>query len=125
PAHSLASFPDLPLHTADLSIDGRRKPIFNLREQMLERVESRAVMPREVALCLVRRSTDGQTRLVPLEPADTLQQLLSSTSYLDEPHVMARNLAVIDRLVQSAQNFVLELGREPAGIVNALNGLWR
>ncbi|TMC58357.1 MAG: hypothetical protein E6J26_05100 [Chloroflexi bacterium] len=121
---SQSLFPDLPLQTADLSIDGRRKPIFNLREQMPAYVESAALMPREIALCLVRRSADGQTRLQPLDPANALRQMLSSTSYLDEPHVMAQNLAVIDRLIQRARIFALELGSEPSTIVAALNSLW-
>ena len=121
---SLSSFPDFPFQTADLSIDGRRKPIFNLREQMPAHVESAALAPREIALCLVRRSADGQTHLQPVDRASILRQLLSSTSYLDEPQVMVQNLAVIDGLVQRAKNFVLELGRDPAGIVGVLNDLW-
>lgn len=116
-----ALFPELPQDSPDLSIDGRRKPIFNLRELMPERVETQAVTPQSVALCLVRRSADEHTRLLPLDEDIMLYQVSGDTSYLDETDVMAQNLAVIDQLIKQSDNFILELGQEPDEIVATLN----
>ncbi|MBI1800762.1 MAG: hypothetical protein HY259_13205 [Chloroflexi bacterium] len=115
-----ALFAELPPDTPDLSLDGRRKPIFQLGQLMPERVETAAVAPRSIALCLTRRSPDGQTRLLPLDDDITLYQIIRDTSYLDEPEVMAQNLAVIHGLILRSRNFILELGRDPAEIVRAL-----
>lgn len=116
----LALFLELQGRASDLSIDGRRKPIFNLRELLPESVESNAVTPRSIALCLTRRSTDGRTHLLQLDEDITLQQIIGDTCYLDEPQVMEQNLALLHQLILRAHNFILELGSDPAAIVNTL-----
>ncbi len=122
-AEGRALFPELPSATADVSMDGRRKPIYDLRALMPAAVEPAAVVPRSIALCLVQRSADARTRLTPLDAESTLQQIVTSTSYLDEPHVMAQNLAAIDGLLQRARNYTLELGRDPQEIVTMLEAV--
>ena len=116
-----ALFPELPDDISDRSIDGRRKPIYDLRALMPRRIETRAVTPRSVALCLTHRSADGKTRLSPLDADIMLYQIIRDTSYLDEPDVMARNLSVIDRLIRHSRNYRLELGSDPAGIVATID----
>ncbi|MEP7198601.1 MAG: hypothetical protein ABI874_02180, partial [Chloroflexota bacterium] len=122
-ADGRALFPELPAETSDLSIDGRRKPIFDLRDLMPNCVESAAVTPRSVALCLTRRSADAHTHLLPLDEDITLHQIIRDTSYLDEPHVMAQNLAVLDQLIQRARNFILELGSDPHELVAIIEAI--
>jgi hypothetical protein len=115
-----AFFPELPHESDDRSIDGRRKPIFDLRKLMPGRIETGVLTPRSIALCLTRRSADEQTHLLPLDEDITLYQIIRDTSYLDEIDVMAQNLSVIDRLIQRSSSYVLELGRDPAEIVAAI-----
>jgi hypothetical protein len=116
-----ALFPELPADISDRSIDGRRKPIYDLRTLMPGRIETGALTPRSISLCLTRRSADEQTHLLPLDEDITLYQVIRDTSYLDELDVMARNLAVIDQLIQSSNSFILELGSDPAEIVAAID----
>jgi hypothetical protein len=116
----LTLFPELPQQTPDLSTDGRRKPIFTLRDLMPERVETSAVCPRAVSLCLVQRSHDERTHLSPLDEDLTLYQIIQNTSYLDELDVMARNVSVIHQLIQRSQNYILELGRDVDELVQTL-----
>jgi hypothetical protein len=115
-----ALFPELPDQSLDRSIDGRRKPIYDLRTLMPNRIETEALTPRSIALCLTRRSADEQTRLLPLDEDIMLYQVIRDMSYLDEPDVMAQNLSIIDRLIQCSRSYILELGRDPAGIVAAI-----
>jgi ABC-type cobalamin/Fe3+-siderophores transport system ATPase subunit len=119
-ADGRALFPEFSGESGDLSIDGRRKPIFDLRALMPERIESGTVNPRAVMLCLVRRSEDADTHLHALDEDIMLHQIIRDTSYLDEVQVMAQNLSVIDRLIKQAQNYMLELGSDPAAIVAAI-----
>jgi len=121
-AEGRALFPELPGESGDLSIDGRRKPIFDLRALMPERIETGVVTPASIALCLVRRSADSDTHLHPLDEDIMLHQIIRDTSYLDEVEVMARNLSVIDRLINRSHNYILELGSDPAEIVAAIEG---
>jgi hypothetical protein len=116
-----ALFPELPLDSPDRSLDGRRKPIYDLRALMPERIEDSAVAPRSIALCLTRRSADAATHLLPLDEDIMLYQIIRDTSYLDEADVMAQNLAVIDQLIKHSRNYVLELGSDPAEIVAAVD----
>jgi hypothetical protein len=116
-----ALFPELPEEIADRSIDGRRKPIYDLRALMPERIETHALMPRSVALCLTRRSADDQTRLRPLDVDSMLHEIIRDTSYLDEPDVMAQNLSVILQLILRSRSYTLELGFDPAAIVAAID----
>jgi ABC-type cobalamin/Fe3+-siderophores transport system ATPase subunit len=115
-------FPELPGESADLSIDGRRKPIFDLRALMPERIETGVVTPASIVLCLVRRSADSDTHLHPLDEDIMLHQIIRDTSYLDEVEVMAQNLSVIDLLIKRSHNYILELGSDPAEIVAAIEG---
>jgi hypothetical protein len=119
-AEGRALSPELPGDGGDLSIDGRRKPIFDLSVLMPERIETGVVFPRAVTLCLVRRSADTRTHLQPLDEDIMLHQIIRDTSYLDEIDVMAQNLSVIDRLIKPAQNYMLELGSDPGEIVAAI-----
>jgi len=120
-AEGRALFPELPAESGDLSIDGRRKPIFDLRALMPERIETGVLTPASIALCLVRRSEDASTKLQRIDEDIMLHQIIHDTSYLDEVEVMAQNLSVIDRLIRHSGNYVLELGRDPAEIVSAID----
>ena len=120
-AEGLALFPELPRESGDLSIDGRRKPIFDLRALMPERIETEVVRPSSIVLCLVRRSDDAATKLHRIDEDIMLHQIIRDTSYLDEVEVMAQNLSVIDRLIHQAGSYILELGQDPNEIVAAID----
>lgn len=120
-AEGRALFPELPGESGDLSIDGRRKPIFDLRALMPERIETGVVRPSSIVLCLVRRSEGAATKLQRIDEDIMLHQIIRDTSYLDKVEVMAQNLSVIDRLIQHSGNYILELGGDPNEIVATID----
>jgi ABC-type cobalamin/Fe3+-siderophores transport system ATPase subunit len=119
-SEGLTLFPELLQTTPDLSTDGRRKPIFWLRDLMPACVETAAVYPHTIALCLTQRSHDEHTHLSLLDEDIALYQLTRNTSYLDEVDVMSRNLSVIHQLIQRSRAYMLELGRDVDELVQTL-----
>jgi len=117
----LASFPE---YTGQrFKVREQHKTVVNLRAAHPERIVEQIIRPPAIQLCLVERRDTARTDIAELSPADFLPQLAAHTVYWDEPRRLAHNSATLQALLQAAGLYRLSLGREPDGIVAAIEAL--
>jgi hypothetical protein len=86
-------------------------------------VRTAAIVPAAIDVCLLSRSADGRTRLMPADrPAAAEATVLNSLHYHTEA-VWQRNLELIARLLDGAHWHRLEIGSDPDDLLHAIASL--
>ncbi len=81
------------------------------------------VIPQSLDLCLLSRSDDGGSHLLPATYDTILDAVMVNSIFYDTPQVWRRNLALIHRLLENAHFYELKIGVDASGIVEALKPL--
>ncbi|GAB4456177.1 MAG: hypothetical protein Fur0044_50160 [Anaerolineae bacterium] len=98
----------------------QRKTVVNLRAVHTDRLAETLFMPQQIHLCLVERSSNTQTEIAPLSPAEAEPVLAANSVFWDEPARLAHNTAALHVLLESAGLYRLKIGTEPEGIVQTI-----
>ncbi len=101
------------------------KYVLDLRELDPQLVISDAITPAAIELCLLARGNRPDTIVEPAEPAEVWRAIMANSIFYDTPEVWRRNLTQVERVVSRAQCHHLQIGEEPAGILAAIEKLWR
>ncbi|MCI0396828.1 MAG: hypothetical protein L0332_05665 [Chloroflexi bacterium] len=88
-----------------------------------ERVQATAFYPEAIDLCLLQRSDQPGTSLVPAVPEAVWEAVMANSLYYDTAAAWLRNLAPIERLIGQARAYHLLLGTDPASALPALAAL--
>lgn len=95
----------------------------NLRDLYPQKVVEQALDPQEVDLCLLTRQDSEETTIEPATETAVWDAVLQNSLFFDDEAVWKRNLAQITPLLDRARCYHLRIGRDPARITEAVQGL--
>jgi len=77
-----------------------------------------------IELCLLTRADQERTTIAPASNEEVWGAVLRNSLYYDQPDVWQRNLARIAPVLARAGTHHLTIGRDPQGLLRAMNRLW-
>ncbi len=122
-ADMVPAFPGLAPLLTPRAVRDETKHGIDLRRLDPGLVQARSAAPARVTLCLLRRGGRAETRVTPASDDEMWAAVLRNSLYYDRDEVWARNLDALAPLLTGARAVHLAIGREPAGIVAAAEGL--
>ena len=87
-------------------------------------VQTGAVRPSAVTLCLLSRGAGDETSWQPASTGEVAGAVMANSLFYDTAEVWRDNLAAIDRLLARARCYHLSIGRDPDRLVAAVETLW-
>lgn len=87
-------------------------------------VQTDAVRPSSVTLCLLSRGAGDETTWRPASSGEVAGAVMANSLFYDTAEVWRENLAAIDRLLARARCYHLSIGRAPDRLVAAVKTLW-
>ena len=105
-------------------VGGRRQFTLDLRRYDPRLVVDEAWPAGVIELCLLARSDDDETTIVPATDEEVWEAVLHNSLPYDSPDVWARNLARLTPLLARAGTHHLTIGRDPQDVIAAINRLW-
>lgn len=116
----LHRFPHVQSLLTPEQVRGEIKFALDLRQFDPAPVCAEAIRPQAIDLCLLRRSSDGLTRLMPAPVAAILEAVMANSLYYDSLPIWQRNLGQISRLLAGAACYDLAIGVVADDILSAL-----
>jgi hypothetical protein len=104
-------------------VRGEMKYMLDLRHMDPALVQEAAIIPTGIDVCLLRRSADGHSRLLPVGREEAMEAAVLNSLHYHTDDVWQRDLELIDQLLDAARWHRLEVGAAPAEIVNTLEAL--
>jgi hypothetical protein len=118
-------FPQVTHLLAGQTVRGEIKQAADLRQLDPALVHERYLQPSEIVLCLLSLSHEDKSTLRPVGEQEVQEAIMANSLFYDSADVWQSNLAQIGRLLAVARTFHLAVGHDTAGLVNALDALWR
>ena len=119
-----ADFPALhPLLTPE-EVRGETKFSLDLRQLDPALVQSDAIQPSVIDVCLLTRHDQPATRLLPASPLEFIETAMQNSLHYDGPDAWRANVALIERLAAVARCHHLVVGTDIESLVSVARGLW-
>jgi hypothetical protein len=119
----IAEFPRLGPLLASEAVREETKFSLDLRQLDESLVQTTAISPAAILLCLLERHDHSGTILQPATEAELWAAVMRNSLYYDTEMVWRRNLAQLERLLSRARAFRLVIGTDTQGVINTINGL--
>lgn len=95
----------------------------NLRRLHPDRVQTTAVSPHSIDLCLLSQGGSPETELTPAAETAVWDAIMANSIFYDTAEAWRRNLAPVRRLVARARAHHLAIGRDPDGIIATIDSI--
>jgi hypothetical protein len=99
------------------------KMVYDLRQEMPERVVEEAIRPQRIVLCLLERTGRRETTAERIASSVALDALLSESTFRDDMEVLVSNLESIQALLAMTDCYHLRVGTDVKGIVDTVDSL--
>lgn len=117
-------FPDLHPYLEPEPVRDEMKYSLDLRRYNPALVCERAVRPRHLDFCLLRRNGQSQTHLTPATYDEVMTAIMDNNSiFYDTAATWHNNLRLIDKCIRQANCYHLAIGTDPAHIIATLGEL--
>ena len=117
-------FPEFATVLEEEQVRGEIKYGVDLRTRTPEAVETQSQLPGELIICLLERSGGKWSRVEKVSRREVDHALFFNSLYYDVEEVWRRNLERIDRLVDGARLYRLDIGAQAEHIVETVDSLW-
>jgi hypothetical protein len=121
----VADFPQVRPLLEKEPVRGEIKYAADLRRLDPALVHESFVEPAEIFLCLLSRDDGLATGLRPAPIDEVTKAVMANSLFYDKAEVWQQNLACIEPLLERTRCYHLSFGGDPAGIVAAVDNLWR
>ncbi len=118
-----AGFPQLEPFLASQAVRDEMKFSLDLRRLDGSLVETAAISPSSVLLCLLERHDQPVTLLQAVTEQEMWTAVMKNSLYYDTEAVWQRNLEQLERLLSRTQAFRLVIGTDTEGLIDRINGL--
>ncbi len=123
-ADMIDSFPEFRSFVRSEPVREEIKYVVDLERVDPAYVQTGAVRPSAVTLCLLSRGAGNETSWQPASTREVAGAVMANSLFYDTAEVWLENLAAIDRLLARARCYYLAIGRDPERLVAAVKTLW-
>ena len=120
----LPDFPQVEPFLGREQVRGETKYTLDLNRFAPDRVCKQALTPDAVMLCLLGRHDRAGSLYEAADPESLWEAVMLNSLHFDAYPVWQSNLALVAGLLQRARAYRLTAGRDPRGVVAALDALW-
>jgi hypothetical protein len=121
---TLPWFPEATPFVTTEKVRGETKYRVDLGKLNPALVYEKMACPKSIDLCLLRRGVSDGTSIQPAQKDEVERAIMENSLFYDTATIWQRNLGLISKLLTRARWHHLVVGRDPAQILTAVDGLW-